>query len=167
MKFTLRQLRYALAAAKHGNLTTAAMELHVSQPSISAAITELEEVLGQSIFIRQRGLGISLTPFGCTVMVQARRVLAEAQTFAEIHANAGECVGELVVGCFEDLAPYCLPQIVRRLQASYPKVTVDMRDGSFEYVGKRLSEGAIELAITYDLGLPPNTQCTQLCQLTA
>ena len=160
MKFTLRQLRYALAAAKHGNLTTAAMELHVSQPSISAAITELEEVLGQSIFIRQRGLGISLTPFGRTVMVQARRVLAEAQTFAEIHANAGECVGELVVGCFEDLAPYCLPQIVRRLQASYPKVTVDMRDGSFEYVGKRLSEGAIELAITYDLGLPPNTQCT-------
>lgn len=89
MKFTLRQLRYALAAAKHGNLTTAAMELHVSQPSISAAITELEEVLGQSIFVRQRGLGISLTPFGRTVMVQARRVLAEARTFAEINANAG------------------------------------------------------------------------------
>ncbi|MEN5035066.1 LysR family transcriptional regulator [Pseudomonas sp. TWI929] len=167
MKFTLRQLRYALAAAKHGNLTTAAMELHVSQPSISAAITELEEVLGQSIFIRQRGLGISLTPFGRTVMVQARRVLAEAQTFAEIHANAGECVGELVVGCFEDLAPYCLPQIVRRMQEACPRVTVDMRDGSFDYVGKRLSEGAIELAITYDLGLPPNTQCTPLCQLTA
>lgn len=45
MKFSLRQLRYALAAAKHSNLTLAAEELHVSQPSISTAITELEQLL--------------------------------------------------------------------------------------------------------------------------
>lgn len=49
MNFTLRQLRYALAAAKHGNLTLAAEELHVSQPSISTAITELEGLYGQPL----------------------------------------------------------------------------------------------------------------------
>jgi DNA-binding transcriptional LysR family regulator len=167
MKFSLRQLRYALAAAKHSNLTLAAEELHVSQPSISTAITELEQLFGQPLFVRQRGLGVSLTPFGHTVMAQAKRVLAEARTFSEIGTDSSDFSGELVLGCYEDLAPYCLPQILRRLQQDYPQVSVDMREGGFEYLGKRLAEGTLELALTYDLGLPANTQCTELCQLTA
>lgn len=167
MKFTLRQLHYALAAAKHCNLTQAAEELHVSQPSISTAITELESLFGQPLFVRQRGLGVSVTPFGRTVMAQARRVLAEARSFADIGSNSSDFAGELVLGCYADLAPYCLPQILRHLQRDYPQVTVDMREGSFEYLGKRLAEGALELALTYDLGLPAHMECVELCQLTA
>ena len=167
MKFSLRQLRYALAAAKHSNLTQAAEELHVSQPSISTAITELEQLFGQPLFVRQRGLGVSLTPLGRTVMAQARRVLAEAQTFSDIGTDSSDFSGELVLGCYEDLAPYCLPQILRRLQQDHPQVTVDMREGGFEYLGKRLAEGTLELALTYDLGLPANMQCIELRQLTA
>ncbi|WP_247255036.1 LysR family transcriptional regulator [Pseudomonas moorei] len=167
MKFSLRQLRYALAAAKHSNLTLAAEELHVSQPSISTAITELEQLFGQPLFVRQRGLGVSLTPLGRTVMAQARRVLAEAQTFSDIGTDSSDFSGELVLGCYEDLAPYCLPQILRRLQQDHPQVTVDMREGGFEYLGKRLAEGTLELALTYDLGLPANMQCIELRQLTA
>jgi DNA-binding transcriptional LysR family regulator len=167
MKFTLRQLRYALAAAKHGNLTLAAEELHVSQPSISTAITELEALFDQPLFVRQRGLGVSLTPFGRTVMNQAKRVLVEARTFTDIGRNSNDFAGELVLGCYEDLAPYCLPQILKRLQHDYPQVTVDMREGGFEYLGKRLAEGTLELALTYDLGLPANMACVELCQLTA
>lgn len=112
MKFSLRQLRYALAAAKHSNLTLAAEELHVSQPSISTAITELEQLFGQPLFVRQRGLGVSLTPFGRTVMAQAKRVLAEARTFSDMGSDNNDFSGELVLGCYEDLAPYCLPQIL-------------------------------------------------------
>lgn len=167
MKFSLRQLRYALAAAKHGNLTLAAEELHVSQPSISTAITELEQLFGQPLFVRQRGLGVSLTPFGRTVMAQARRVLAEARTFSDIGSDNNDFSGELVLGCYEDLAPYCLPQILRRLQQEHPRVRVDMREGGFDYLGKRLAEGTLELALTYDLGLPANMACIELRQLTA
>lgn len=167
MKFSLRQLRYALAAAKHGNLTLAAEELHVSQPSISTAITELEQLFGQPLFVRQRGLGVSLTPFGRTLMTQAKRVLTEARAFADIGADSTDFSGELVLGCYADLAPYCLPQILRRLQQEHPQVTVDMREGEFEYLGKRLAEGTLELALTYDLGLPANTTCVELCQLRA
>jgi DNA-binding transcriptional LysR family regulator len=167
MKFSLRQLRYALAAAKHSNLTLAAEELHVSQPSISTAITELELLFGQPLFVRQRGLGVSLTPFGRTVMAQAKRVLAEARAFSDIGSDSSDFSGELVLGCYEDLAPYCLPQILKRLQQEHPQVTVEMREGGFEYLGKRLAEGALELALTYDLGLPANMECIELCQLTA
>lgn len=167
MHFTLRQLRYALAAAKHGNLTLAAEELHVSQPSISTAITELEGLYGQPLFVRQRGLGVSLTPFGRTVMAQAKRVLAEARTFADIGSEPDDFAGDLVLGCYADIAPYCLPQILRRLQQVSPRISVDMREGGFEYLGKRLGEGTLELALTYDLGLPVNTERVELCQLTA
>jgi DNA-binding transcriptional LysR family regulator len=166
MKFSLRQLKYALAAAKHGNLTVAAEELHVSQPSLSTAITELEMLFGQPLFVRQRGLGVSLTPFGRTVMIQAKRVLAEARTFADI-GSSSDFAGDLVLGCYEDLAPYCLPQILRRLQLEAPRVTVDMREGDFDYLGKRLGEGTLELALTYDLGLPANMERVELCQLKA
>ncbi|WP_285415920.1 LysR family transcriptional regulator [Pseudomonas sp. efr-133-TYG-5] len=167
MKFSLRQLRYALAAAKHGNLTLAAEELHVSQPSISTAISELEALFAQPLFVRQRGLGVSLTPFGRTVMARAKRVMAEARSFADIGTDSSDFSGELVLGCYEDLAPYCLPQILRRVHHDHPQVTVEMHEGDFEYLGKRLAEGALELALTYDLGLPPNVQRTPLCQLTA
>lgn len=167
MNFTLRQLRYAIAAAKHSNLTLAAEELHVSQPSISTAITELEGLFGQPLFVRQRGLGVSLTPFGRTVMTQAKRVLAEARGFADIGSDGSDLAGELVIGCYADLAPYCLPQILKRLQLEYPRVSVDMREGGFEYLGKRLGEGTLELALTYDLGLPTHTERLELCQLTA
>lgn len=167
MKFSLRQLRYALAAAKHGNLTLAAEELHVSQPSISTAITELELLFGQPLFVRQRGLGVSLTPFGHTVMNQAKRVLAEARTFSDIGSEGSNFSGELVLGCYEDLAPYCLPQILRRLHQDAPQVAVDIREGGFEYLGKRLTEGTLELALTYDLGLPTHMERIELCQLTA
>jgi DNA-binding transcriptional LysR family regulator len=167
MKFSLRQLRYALAAAKHGNLTLAAEELHVSQPSISTAITELEQLFDQPLFVRQRGLGVALTPFGRTVMAQAKRVLAEARTFADIGTDISDFSGELVLGCYADLAPYCLPQILRRVQQDHPQVTVDMREGGFDYLGKRLAEGSLELALTYDLGLPAHMECTELRQLTA
>ena len=167
MNFTLRQIRYALAAARHGNLTQAAEELHVSQPSISTAITELEGLFGQPLFVRQRGLGVSLTPFGRTVMAQAKRVLGEARSFVEIANEGSDFAGELVLGCYSDLAPYCLPQILRRLQQEHPRITVDLREGGFEFIGKRLGEGTLELALTYDLGLPANSERIQLCQLTA
>jgi DNA-binding transcriptional LysR family regulator len=100
-------------------------------------------------------------------MAQAKRVLAEAQVFSDIGSNSSDFSGELVLGCYEDLAPYCLPQILKRLQHDYPQVTVDMREGGFEYLGKRLAEGTLELALTYDLGLPANVECIELCQLTA
>lgn len=167
MNFTLRQLRYALAAARHSNLTLAAEELHVSQPSISTAITELEGLFGQPLFVRQRGLGVSLTPFGRTVMAQAKRVMSEAQGFVGIAKQGNDFAGELVLGCYADLAPYCLPQILRRLQEEHPRIAVDLREGGFEYLGKRLGEGTLELALTYDLGLPANIERAQLCQLTA
>ncbi|MCW3478000.1 LysR family transcriptional regulator [Neisseriaceae bacterium JH1-16] len=167
MKVTLRQLHYALAVARHGNITVAAGKLNVSQPAISAAISELEELLGQPVFVRQRGLGVSVTPFGRTVMEKAKRVVAEASELEHLTAGEGEPAGELVLGCFEDLAPYCLPQLLRRLRARYPAIAVEIRVEGFDTLGRLLSEGSLDLILSYDLGLPANVASTVLCELPA
>jgi len=165
MTLTLRQLRYAIAAARHGNLTEAARALHASQPSISMAISQIEEHFGRQVFVRQRGTGVSMTAFGQNVIAKAKLVLAEVEALEALGGDSSALRGEFVLGCFEDLAPYCVPAILARLRAKSPAVSVIVREEGFDTIGRRLDEGAIDLAITYDLGLPATVATTILCEL--
>lgn len=165
MSLTLRQLRYAIAAARHGNLTEAARALHASQPSISMAISQIEAHFGRQVFVRQRGTGVSLTAFGQNAIAKAKLVLAEVEALEALGGDSSTLGGEFVLGCFEDLAPYCVPAILARLRSKSPAVSVIVREEGFDTIGRRLDEGAIDLAITYDLGLPATVATTILCEL--
>lgn len=165
MNMTLKQLRYAVAAARHGNITQAAEELHVSQPSISIAIQHLEERFGHALFIRQRGTGITMTPIGARFIGRAKQLLADAGELENLALGAGSLTGELVVDCFEDLAPYCIPSILARLRARYPDLRLIVHEQSFDEIGRRLVDGASDLAITYDLGLPSDIHTRTLKEL--
>jgi DNA-binding transcriptional LysR family regulator len=162
MNITLRQLRYALAAARSGNLSAAAVELHVSQPSLSAAIDGLESQFGQKLFVRRRGAGAALTPFGRTVIDQARRVIHETRQLESLAQASGEVSGEFVLGCFDELAPYCAAALMRRLQEQHPKLHVVVREEGFAPLRRLLAEGSINLALTYDLDTDSTTQITVL-----
>jgi DNA-binding transcriptional LysR family regulator len=162
MNITLRQLRYALAAARSGNLSVAAVELHVSQPSLTAAIDGLESQFGQKLFVRRRGAGATLTPFGRTVMDQARRVLHETRQLDSLAQSGGDVSGEFVLGCFDELAPYCAAALMRRLQERHPKLHVVVREEGFAPLRRLLAEGSINLALTYDLDTDSTTQITVL-----
>lgn len=154
MKPTLAQLRYIVAVARYGSVTMAAAALNVSQPSISVAIDNVEEALGQKLFVRQRGSGIALTSFGRKAIAKARQVLDEADELAALGSSEAEVGGELVLGCFEDLAPYFAPALMRAFAERCPAVTVVIRDETFETLGRRLADSAVDLGLTYDLGLP-------------
>src|SRR5260370_42372845 len=106
MSITLKQLRYAVAAARHGNITLAAEELHVSQPSISVAIQQLEEHFGHALLTRQRGTGVGLTAIGMRIIIQAKQLLADANALENLAVGVGSVSGDLMVDCFEDLPPY-------------------------------------------------------------
>jgi DNA-binding transcriptional LysR family regulator len=162
MKITLRQLRYALAAARSANLSLAAAELYVSQPSLTAAIDSLEAQFGQKLFVRRRGAGAVLTPFGRTVIDQARRVLDEARQLENLAHASGEVSGELVLGCYDDLAPYCAAALMRSLQNRYPNLRIMVREEGFESLRRRLVDGTINLAITYDLDSDPRLEIVVL-----
>jgi DNA-binding transcriptional LysR family regulator len=155
IKMTLKQLRYAVASARSGNLSLAAAELHVSQPSMTAAIDSLERQFSQKIFVRRRGAGAALTPFGRTVIDQARRVLDEARQLENLANSSGEVSGEIVLGCFDELAPYCAAALMRRVQRRHPNLHIVVREEGFGSLRRRLAEGSIDLALTYELDTDP------------
>jgi len=165
MKLTFRQLNYAIAAARYGSLTAAADALHISQPSISTAITQIEEYFGRPLFVRQRGAGISLTAFGQAFLAKAKEVVSNVEALETLADEGAAPHGEFVLGCFEDLAPYCVPPILARLGRKYPGINVIIREEGFDTIGRQLDDGVADLAITYDLGLPTHVVRVVLCEL--
>ncbi|MNE42124.1 HTH-type transcriptional regulator CysB [compost metagenome] len=75
--------------------------------------------------------------------------------------------GEVTLACFEDLAPYCLPKLLRSLKECHPGIEVTIREYGFDQIGKQLSNGNLDAALSYDLGLPDGIQSTVLCELPA
>src|SRR4051812_49612868 len=84
---TLQQLRYVLAAARHGSFSAAAESLYLAQPSLSEQVRRLEEELGVSLFVRV-GRGLELTEAGRRFLPQAQRGLAATE-----HAREGAAAG--------------------------------------------------------------------------
>src|SRR2546423_11729319 len=87
--FSLRQLQYAVAVADTGGFRKAAQLCHVSQPSLSAQLAQLEDVLGVRIFERDRRR-VLVTPAGSEMLARARRVLLEAVDLIAAWAGAPE-----------------------------------------------------------------------------
>ena len=87
IRFSLRQLSYFVAAAEDGSTLRAAETLHVSQPAVSMAISQLEQTFQQKPFVRRYAQGLTSTPFGRRKLTEIRHLLADA---AAIVAPEGE-----------------------------------------------------------------------------
>jgi hypothetical protein len=104
----LRALRYFVAAADAGSVTAAAGEVRVSQPSISAAIAQLEADLGVQLFVRHHARGLSMTAAGERFLAHARGLLAHAREVEQFAGSMGDAQsGEVSAACFITLRPSC------------------------------------------------------------
>ncbi len=160
LSITLRQLEYATAVARHGGMTAAAQALHVSQPALSVAIRQLEGHLGRPLFLRRAGK-IAPTAFG-RGWLQA----AEAQLAALSRLMAGEGAEAPVrLAVFHDLAPMLLAPILARAATGLPGLKIDPGVMAFETLSAALTEGRIDLALTWDLGLPPGCSRRTLARI--
>jgi DNA-binding transcriptional LysR family regulator len=149
--FSLRQLEYLVAAAHHGGAARAAQALHVSQPSISKAIAELEALWDERLFVRLHARGLELTAAGTARVRQARAVLRQAESLLVPRAVALQ--GRLRVGCLSTLGPRYLPDILSRLRAAHPEIEVQIIEGDIESLTRQLERGSLDVALLYDLGL--------------
>ncbi len=149
--FSLRQLEYLVAAAQHGGAARAAQALHVSQPSISKAIAELEALWDERLFVRLHARGLELTAAGAARVRQARAVLRQAESLLAPRAVALE--GRLRVGCLSTLGPRYLPDILSRLRTAHPAIEVQLVEGDIESLTRQLERGSLDVALLYDLGL--------------
>ena len=145
--FTLRQLEYFISVAEHGSGTAAAAARHVSQPSISVAISDLEEVMGQKLFLRRAGQRLAISEAGRRLLLRARSMLAQA---ADIAGEDGRWLesNRLSISCFGDIGPMYLPKLLTRFAKANPGVDYRILEGDLAEIRAQLLDGRCEIAIT-------------------
>jgi LysR family transcriptional regulator, hydrogen peroxide-inducible genes activator len=125
---TTRQMLYFEALAETGHFGRAAARAHVSQPALSAQITEMERNLGFAVIERRAG-GSVLTPRGAEVLQRVRSILQEMRLIEqEARAGAGFFSGVLRLGLIPTIAPYLLPHLVPALRAAHPQLRLEIKE---------------------------------------
>lgn len=166
MRYTIKHINYFLAAAEAQSVTKAAEKMHVSQPSISAAIAHLEHHFGVQLFIRHHAQGLSLTPAGRRFMVEASRFLSHATELEHFASELGENIaGVLDVGCFGTIVAIAMPALMRSFFDLYPSVRINCLEGDQAELLTSLREGGFDLALTYDLSLGEEVEFKPLVTL--
>lgn len=163
---TLRQYEYVAAVAAAGSLSGAAAQLNISQPSLSVALTQVEERLGRRLFIRRKGSPITLAAGGQDYVDQVEELLTLARRMEDPAALNQTMVGRLTFGLFEDLAPAHLCPVMDRLTRMMSGVAFDYRITDFETLGRDMLDGRIDFALTYDLGLDGSFAKHPLAEVT-
>lgn len=166
MRFTLRQLEYFAAAAEAGSISMASEQVHISQPSISAAIASLEGEFGVQLFIRHHAQGLSLTPQGRALLVEAKALLLQAKELAASATSlSSKVAGVVSVGCLATLYPLIIPELVHAFKERYPAARVEAIAGDHAGLLDQLSTGKISLLLTYDLGIAPDFEFVPMAVL--
>ncbi|SFI79499.1 DNA-binding transcriptional regulator, LysR family [Amycolatopsis sacchari] len=154
--YTLRQLEYLVTVAEVGSISRAAQRLHVSPTAVAAALTELERIFGTQLLVRRKAHGVSLTPTGSFVRARAAELLHTADEL-ELAAPSGgrELSGPLVLGCYVTISPTIVPGLLEWFAVHHPRVRLTFAEGSQAELPHLLLEGKLDLAVVYDMALPP------------
>ena len=125
---TLRQLQFLVALGETGSFSRAAEACHVTQPTLSAGIRELEDLLGVKLAERE-ARGASLTHAGQIAVARASALLHDAHALVQSVQSAGALLtGPFHLGAIPTIAPFILPQTVRALNAAYPDLKLYLHE---------------------------------------
>lgn len=151
----IRVLRYFLEIARENNMSRAAATLHVSQPTLSKQMKELEFELGKKLF-RRGSTSVTLTDEGMLLRKRAEDILAmvdkTAEEFRELDNITG---GEVHIGCAESYLIKHLAQTIKDFKEKYPLFRYHLTSGNTEQVAERLDRGLIDFAVIAE---PPNLE---------
>ncbi|HTK01925.1 MAG TPA: transcriptional regulator CynR [Bordetella sp.] len=143
----LRHLRYFLAAAQAQNFTLASDRLHITQPTLSHQIKQLEDELGVQLFVRI-GRTVHLTVAGELFRTYASRALHEVELGRDaLHDLENLRHGRLTLGVLSSFGTFTLPPILADFNATYPGISINvlrLRSGEIE---RKLLDGELNLAI--------------------
>lgn len=155
---TLRQLEYLVAVGRAGSLSTASQILNVSQPALSVAMSQVENRIGERLFVRRKGAATTLTAYG-------RLFLHEAETLLSMAAQL-ECPGGLArasqmrvtIGILDELAPRWMAPILGLLRRDFSETGTRVLAVPFATLADDLISGRIDIGLSYDLGLDATFQ---------
>ncbi|MFB9128711.1 LysR family transcriptional regulator [Paraburkholderia dipogonis] len=148
----LTLLRAFVTVAREGNLTRAAVQLHLTQPAVSLQIKHLQETLGVTLFTRTSH-GLSLTRDGQALLPHAERALGAANDVQRAAQSLRhEVRGRLRIGTILDPAFLRLGGFLKQLVESWPHIETALRHGMSGWVLEQVRAG--ELDVGYYIGLP-------------
>jgi LysR family cys regulon transcriptional activator len=145
----LQQLKYLLAIVDNGlNITAAAERLYTSQPGVSKQLKLLEEELGLQLFTRKgKSLG-AVTTAGDQVIGRARLIMQEVNNIRSLASNYYlEEEGTLSIATTHTQARYVLPDVIREFRKRFPKVSLNLHQGTSEQIADMVSANEIDFAI--------------------
>lgn len=145
----LRQLRYLIAVAEHGNFTRAAEALHVSQPALSQQILQIEDRLGVSLLDR-RGRSVSLTDAGVAYIAHARRALYELESGRRAIQDVRDLSRGLVrLAMTPTFTAYLVGPLVADFRAHYPGVHLSIREMSLDTIAAAVAADEVDFGIAF------------------
>jgi len=146
----LQQLRYLAEIVRRDlNVSAAAAHLYTSQPGVSKQIRQLEQELGVELFQRRGKQFVALTPAGRAVLAQAEDMLARAETIRHLAQDfAAPDQGDLGIATTHTQAHYVLPPAIAAFNARYPKVRVNLLQGTPQQLADLTQHDQVDLAIT-------------------
>lgn len=143
----LRVLRYFIAVAREESITGAAESLHVTQPTLSRQLMELEEELGKKLFIRG-SRKLTLTDEGILLKKRAEEIIELVEkTEAEIITSDEIINGDIYIGGGETDAMRIIAKTAKKLQKEYPHIRYHIFSGNADDVTERLDKGLLDFGI--------------------
>jgi LysR family transcriptional regulator, cys regulon transcriptional activator len=146
---TLKQLKYLVGIVDSGlNITSAAERLFTSQPGISKQLKQLEAELGVQLFTRKGKSLAAITPAGREVIARARKILREVENISSLASDlTAEQDGMLSIATTHTQARYVLPEVIRAFRERYPKVDLELHQGTSEQIAELISTNKVDFAI--------------------
>ena len=143
----IRVLRYFLEVAREGNITKSAAYLHISQPTLSRQLKELEEELGKKLFVRSN-YSVKLTEEGMLLRKRAEDILDMVdKTTEEFRALDEINGGDIHIGCAESDGIKYVARAAKNLRKRYPNIRYHIYSSGTDAVNERLDRGLLDFAV--------------------
>ncbi|OKP68746.1 LysR family transcriptional regulator [Paenibacillus sp. P3E] len=142
------QIRLFVSIAESGSFTKAGLEMNMTQPAVSRAISALEAELAVKLLLRDRRNGLMLTDIGKRVLVVFREILiGYDKVEQEIAAEKGLEKGLIRIGAFPVASAHLVPKIIREIAASYPEIEIRLFEGTVAEVKEWLEARIIDVGL--------------------
>ncbi len=142
-----KKMDYIYAVYKEGSFTKAAEKLYISQPSLSAAVKNVEAEIGAPLFDRSGGC-VTLTEIGREYIKAAERMMSIKEEFENRVRDIYDLeVGNITIGGTNYLSSYVLPGIINRFSEKYPKIEVTLVEANSRTLGELIRNEEIDIVI--------------------
>lgn len=142
-----RVLKYFIAVAQEGSVTKAAERLHVTQPTLSRQLKDLELELGTKL-LEKRGRNIALTKEGALFRRRAEDAVGIMDKLQdEFRGGGSELAGEVYIGSGETEAMAIVSEVIVRVRRDFPKIRFDLVDGNMADLTDRIDRGVLDFGV--------------------